>query len=84
MKQITQLLSKHVKRKSPLLFVQTLQNELAAPTLLAALRTWLERKSSGTGPEPVVKMLTHEGIDLLFQIQCDQLRQYCEQIVSAD
>ncbi len=84
LKQITQLLSEHVKRKAPLLFVQTLQDELAAPTLLAALRTWLERKRLGTGPEPVVKMLTHEGIDLLFQIQCDQLKQYCEQTGRAD
>jgi hypothetical protein len=89
LKQITQLLSEHVKREAPLRFVQMLQKELAAPTLLAAKRTWqertwMERRGFGRGDEPVFKMLTHEGIELLFQIQCDQLRQYCEQTGRAD
>ena len=89
LKQITQLLSEHVKREAPLRFVQMLQKELAAPTLLAAKRTWqertwMERRGFGQGEEPVFKMLTHEGIELLFQIQCDQLRQYCEQTGRAD
>lgn len=89
LKQITQLLSEHVKREAPLRFVQLLQKELAAPTLLAAKRTWLERtwmerRGFARDSEPVFKMLTHEGIELLFQIQCDQLRQYCEETRRAD
>jgi ankyrin repeat protein len=71
MKQITQLLCDNIERKAPQIFAQAMQRALAAPTLLAALRTWIGDAKSV------------EGLDLLFQIQCDQLRQYCEQIVVA-
>ena len=71
MKQVTQLLCGNIERKAPQVFAQAMQRALAAPTLLAALRTWIGDAKSV------------EGLDLLFQIQCDQLRQYCEQIVVA-
>ena len=71
MKQITQLLCDNIERKAPQIFAQAMQREQAAPMLLAVLRTWIGDAKSA------------EGLDLLFQIQCDQLRQYCEQIVSA-
>ena len=71
MKQITQLLCDSIEHKAPPIFALAIQRELAAPALLAALRTWIGDAKSV------------EGVDLLFQIQCDQLRQYCEQIVSA-
>ena len=67
MQQITQCVFENTERKAPRLFAQAMQRELAAPTLLAALRTWI----GDTRPA--------EGLDLLFQIQRDQLRQYCEQ-----
>ena len=67
MQQITQCVFENTERKAPRLFAQAMQRELAAPTLLAALRTWI----GDTRPA--------EGLELLFQIQCDQLRQYCEQ-----
>ena len=67
MQQITQCVFENTERKAPRLFAQAMQRELAAPTLLAVLRTWI----GDTRPA--------EGLDLLFQIQCDQLRQYCEQ-----
>ena len=44
----------------------------------------MERRGFGQGEEPVFKTLTHEGIELLFQIQSDQLRQHCEQTRRAD
>ena len=82
MRQILQRVHEHDNRRAPLFFVQALQRELAAPTLLAALRTWLKLPTIRL-PHCTLEMLTHEGIDALFQIQCDQLRQYCEQIASA-
>ena len=71
-RQITQSVFKNAERKAPQMFGQAMQRELAAPTLLAALRTWIGDAQSV------------EGLDLLFQIQCDQLRQYCEQIRPLD
>ena len=71
MRQVTQRVFKNTERKSPPIFAQAMQRELAAPMLLAALRTWIGDAKSA------------EGLDLLFQVQCDQLRQYCEQIASA-
>ena len=71
MQQITQCVLENTERKAPQIFAQAMQRELAASTLLAALRTWIGDAKSA------------EGLDLLFQIQCDQLRQYCEQITSA-
>jgi ankyrin repeat protein len=71
MRQITQSVFKNAERKAPLYFSHAIQRAMAAPMLLAALRTWIGEARSA------------EGLDLLFQIQCDQLRQYCEQIVSA-
>lgn len=67
MKQITQLLCESIERKAPPVFAQEMQRELRAQTVVAALRTWIGNAKSV------------EGLDLLFQIQCDQLRQYCEQ-----
>ena len=93
LKQMAHLLSEHVRREAPLRFAQMLQKELAAPTLLAVKRAWQERtwmertgwerRDREAGSKPVFKMLTHEGIELLFQIQCDQLRQYCEQLLAS-
>ena len=71
LKQITQGLRENIERKAPRLFAQAMQRELAAPTLLAALRTWVGGARAA------------EGLDMLFQIQCDQFRQYCEQLGSA-
>ena len=71
MKQITQLLCESIERKAPPVFAQEMQRELRAQTVVAALRTWIGDAKSV------------EGLDLLFQVQCDQLRQYCEQIMGA-
>jgi ankyrin repeat protein len=70
-KQITDVLRENIERKAPRLFAQAMQRELSSPALLAALRTWIGDTK------------TAEGLDLLFQIQCDQFRQYCEQVGSA-
>jgi ankyrin repeat protein len=70
-KQVTQGLRETIERKAPRLFAQAMQRELAAPALLAALRTWIGGARAA------------EGFDLLFQIQCDQFRQYCEQLGNA-
>jgi hypothetical protein len=69
--QITQLLSGNIGRKAPPVFAQAMQRALRAQTMEAALRTWVGNAKSA------------EGLGLLFQVQCDQLRQYCEQIVRA-
>jgi ankyrin repeat protein len=71
MQQISQCVFENTEHKAPQIFAQAMQRQLAAPTLLAALRTWIGNARSA------------EGLDLLFQIQCDQLRQYCEHITSA-
>ena len=71
MQQITQCVFDNTERKAPQIFVQAMQRALAASALLAALRTWIGDAKSA------------EGLDLLFQVQCDQLRQYCQQIASA-
>jgi ankyrin repeat protein len=70
MQQINQCVFDNTERKAPQIFAQAMQRALAASALLAALRTWIGDAKSA------------EGLDLLFQIQCDQLRQYCEQIAS--
>ena len=71
MQQINQSVVENTERKAPPIFAQAMQRELAAQTLVAALRTWIGEAQSV------------EGLDLLFQVQCDQLKQYCEQIASA-
>jgi ankyrin repeat protein len=70
-KQVTQGLRETIERKAPRLFAQAMQRELAAPALLAALRTWIGGARAA------------EGFDLLFHIQCDQFRRYCEQLGNA-
>jgi hypothetical protein len=69
-KQATQYLWDDTERKAPQLFAQAMRRELAAPRLLAALRTWVGGAKGA------------EGLEILFQIQCDQIRQYCEQLAS--
>lgn len=71
MQQITQSVIENTERKAPLYFSHAMQSAIAGPMLLAALRTWIGDAKSA------------EALDLLFQIQCDQLRQYCGQIASA-
>ena len=63
MQQINQCVFEITERKASQIFAQVMQRELVAPMLLAALRTWIGDAKSV------------EGLDLLFQIQCDQLRQ---------
>lgn len=71
LKQIPQMLSEHIQRKAPLHFAQAIKRELAGHALLAALR------------ELIGDMKAPESLHMLFQIQCDQLRQYCEQVDAA-
>lgn len=70
-KQVAQDLREHIEGKAPRLFAQAMQWELGAQTLVAALRTWIGGARAA------------EGLHMLFQFQCDQFRQYCEQIGSA-
>jgi ankyrin repeat protein len=69
--QIMQCVLENTERKAPLYFAPAMQGELAAPTLPAALRTWVRDARPAA------------ALDMLFQIQCKQLRQYCERIVGA-
>ncbi|MDB5756785.1 MAG: hypothetical protein JWM30_74 [Burkholderia sp.] len=67
-KQVAQDLREHIETKAPRLFAQAMQRELGAQTLVTALRTWIGGARAA------------EGLHMLFQIQCDQFRQYCEQL----
>jgi hypothetical protein len=67
-KQVAHDLREHIETKAPRLFAQAMQRELGAQTLVAALRTWIGGARAA------------EGLHMLFQIQCDQFRQYCEQL----
>jgi ankyrin repeat protein len=58
---------RRVEREAPRLFAQALLRELDSPSLIAALRTLIGDNKAA------------EPIDILFQAQCDQLRQFCEQ-----
>jgi ankyrin repeat protein len=66
-KQITQLLRENIERKAPRLLAQALQRELALPALIATFRTLIGDLKAA------------EALDMQFQIQVDQLRQFCEQ-----
>jgi hypothetical protein len=70
-KQAAQYLCDHISRKAPEIFAQVMQRELGSPALLAGLRKLIGNTRAA------------EGLEMLFQIQCDQLRQYCAQIGSA-
>jgi hypothetical protein len=59
--------AKITEREAPRLFAQALSRELDSPSLIAALRTLIGDNKAA------------EPIDILFQAQCDQLRQFCEQ-----
>ena len=72
MQQINQRVFESTELEAPQIFAQAMQRELAGQTLVAALRTWIGNAKSV------------EGLDLLFQIQCNHLRQYCEQTGRAD
>ena len=58
---------RRVEREAPRLFAQALLRELNSPSRIAALRTLIGGDKAA------------EPIDILFQAQCDQLRQFCEQ-----
>ena len=70
-KQAREVLLEHIERNAPRHFALAMQRELDAPTLIAALRTWIGGATAA------------EAYHQLFQIQCDQLRQYCEQLGTA-
>jgi hypothetical protein len=64
-RQLAQFMRDDVAAKAPEPFRKALQRELALPALLTAFRTLV-----GTTKQA-------DALDLMFQIQCDQLRQYC-------
>jgi len=70
-KQVAHDLREQIEARTPRLFAQAMQRELGAQTLVAALRTWIGGARAA------------ECLHMLFQIQCDQFRQYCEQLDSA-
>lgn len=71
-KQLAQALHDQAERTTPALFVTALGAELASRTLLEGLR------------QMIGEMKNAEILDVLFQIQCNQLRQYCQQMAGAD
>jgi hypothetical protein len=71
MKQVSLALREHVERNAPRLFAQAMQRELAGQTLVTALRKLIGKTTSA------------ESLHLLFQVQCDQIRKYCEQLGNA-
>lgn len=70
--QLTQALKDLAERAAPALFAQALSASLSSHALVEGLR------------HLIGDMKNAELIDVLFQIQCDQLRQYCRQMTSAD
>ncbi|MDB5853426.1 MAG: ankyrin repeat-containing protein [Herminiimonas sp.] len=71
-KQTVQYLLDHTRQKAPKLFARAMQRELRSQTLVTALRTLIGDLEGD------------EVIDTLFQIQCDQLRQYCSQLLEKE
>ena len=69
-RQLAQFMRDDVALKAPAPFGKALQRGLAQAGLLTAFRTLV-----GTRKEA-------DALDLMFQIQCDQLRQYCSHAAS--
>lgn len=70
-KEARQYLLNDIENRAPAPFATALQRELDSPALVAALRRFIADIKSA------------EGLHMLFQIQCDQLRQYCAQLPGA-
>lgn len=66
-----QYLLDDIANRAPAPFAAALQRELDSPALVTALRDFIGDLKSA------------EGLHMLFQIQCDQLRQYCAQLGGA-
>jgi hypothetical protein len=71
LKEARQYLLDEIANRAPAPFATALQRELDSPALVAALRGFIGDIKSA------------EGLHMLFQIQCDQLRQYCAQLGDA-
>ena len=68
LQQTMRFIHAHTALHAPTLFAAEMQRQLAAHRLLENLQTTMGETND-------------EGLHALFQIQCDQLRQFCEQLL---